>query len=152
MDQQQQHPQQRKLWYESYRAALREDCKVIADDSPGWAKAVGKILFPEIADPIEAGRRLNDKTNPNRDDRLSDEQERLVMRLAVEKRGYSAAHDYVSDEINMERGRAKARRDEALELLSRGEHLLTEMKQITERFERVVRSPLAAVDASKKSA
>jgi hypothetical protein len=141
--------QQRALFYDGYKAALREDCKSI-EPTPAWAKVVGKMLFPEIADPVEAGRRLNDKTNSNRDDRLSDDQERLIMRLAVEKRGYSAAHDYISDEIGMERGRPKERKDEARELLSRGEALLTEMKSVTERFERVVRSPLAVVDSSSK--
>ncbi len=140
----------RKLFYDSYRDALRDDAKAAADNSPAWAKLIGKLLWPGM-DPIEAGRKLNDKTNPNREDRLSDEEERLIMRLSVEKRGFSAGHDYISDEINMERGKAKARRDEALELLSRGEHLLTEFKQITERFERVVRSPLAAVDAKKSA-
>lgn len=141
--------QQRALFYDGYRAALREDCKAI-EPSPAWAKVVGKMLFPEIVDPVEAGRRLNDKTNPNREDRLSDEQERLIMRLAVEKRGFSAAHDYVSDEIGMERGKAKDRRDEALELQSRAERTLADFKQTMDRYERLMRSPLAAVE--KKSA
>jgi hypothetical protein len=95
---------------------------------------------------------LSDKTNPHREDRLSDEQERLIMRLAVERRGYSAAHDYITDEIGMERAKPKERRDEAGELLARGESLLAQMKAVTERFERVVRAPLSVVDTTKKSA
>lgn len=143
----QQH--QRALWYENYRAALRDDCKAVADNSPGWAKLLGAKLWPG-KDPIEAGRTLNDMTNPNRDDRLSDEHERLIMRLSVEKRGYSAAHDYVADEINMERAKPKDRRDEALELQARAERVLAELRDITMRQEKLSQSPLAVV--SRKTA
>jgi hypothetical protein len=141
---------QRALFYEGYREALRKDCQVI-EPTPAWAKVVGKLLFPEL-DPDAAGRRLSDKTNPHREDRLSDEQERLIMRLAVERRGYSAAHDFITDEIGMERAKPKERRDEAGELLARGESLLAQFKAVTERFERVVRAPLSVVDTTKKSA
>lgn len=135
----------RKLFYDGYREALREDCKAIGDDTAGWAKTVGRLLFPEISDPIEAGRRLNDKTNPNRDDRLSDEQERLIMRLAVEKRGFSAAHDFICDDTNLERSTAKDRHDEALELQARAERLIVELRQIVDRQERLTRAPLASI-------
>jgi hypothetical protein len=106
--------QQRALFYDNYRAALRDDCKAISDHSPAWSKQVGLLLWPG-KDAIEAGRRLNDCTNPNRDDRLSDEEERLVMRLAVAKRGFSAGHDYISDEISMERAKPRERKEEALD-------------------------------------
>jgi hypothetical protein len=139
------HQQQRALFYENYRAALREDCKAIADYSPAWAKVVGKMLFPEISDPIEAGRRLNDKTNPNRDDRLSDDQERCIMRWAREKRGFSAALDYICDDTEFERTKPRDRKDEALELQARAEALLRELKQVTERQERLLRPPIAVV-------
>lgn len=136
--------QQRALFYDNYRAALRDDCKAISDNSPSWAKNVGHSLWPG-KDMIEAARRLNDCTNPNRDDRLSDEEERLVMRLAVAKRGFSAAHDYISDEISMERAKPRERKEEALDLQSRAERLLSELKQVTERQERLVRAPIAVV-------
>lgn len=136
--------QGRKLFYDGYREALRDDCKAI-DDTAAWAKNVGKLLFPEIVDPIEAGRRLNDKTNPNRDDRLSDDQERLIMRLSVRKRGFSAAHDYISDEIEMERAKPKDRKDEMLELQGRVERGISELKSLMERQERLIRMPLASV-------
>lgn len=144
--------QGRKLvgFYDSYRDALRDDCKAIADYSAGWAKTIGRILFPEIADPMEASRRLNDKTNPNREDRLSDDQERLIMRLAVQKRGFSAAHDFVTDDISMERSKAaKDPHDEALDLQARAERTLAELRHLMERQERLAASPLAFV--SKKS-
>lgn len=136
--------QQRALFYDSYRAALRDDCKAAAGNSPAWAKEIGHLLWPG-KDAIEAGRRLNDCTNPNRDDRLSDEEERLVMRLAVQRRGFSAAHDYTADEINMERSKPRDRKDEALELQGRAERLLAELRNITDRQERLVRPPIAAV-------
>jgi hypothetical protein len=141
--------QQRALFYDTYRAALREDCKAIADMSAAWSKIVGAMLWPG-KDPIEAGRALLDRTNPERKDRLAEEEERLIMRLAVARRGFSAAHDYISDEIGMERAKPKDRRDEALELQARGERLLAEFQQTVQRFERLVRSPLTAVD--KKTA
>lgn len=140
----------RALWYENYRAALRDDCKAIADGSKAWAQVVGARLFPSITDQVAAGRRLNDLTNPNRDDRLTDDEERLIMRLAVEKRGFSAAHDFITDDIGMERGRPRERSDEALELMGRAERLMSEFKGVTERMERLASSPLALV--SKKSA
>lgn len=142
--------QTRAMFYDSYRAALRDDCKAAADNSPGWAKEIGHLLKPG-KDPLTAGRWLSDCTHPDRDDRLSDEDERLIMRLSVQKRGFSAAHDYITDEIGMERSKPKDRVDEASELLARSERLLTEFKVTTERFERAVRSPLALA-ASKKSA
>ncbi len=141
--------QQRALFYENYRAALREDCKAIGDSTQAWAKVVGKILFPEISDPTEAGRRLNDKTNPHREDRLSDEQERLIMRLAREKRGFSAALDFICDDTEFERTKPRDRRDEAAELQARFERGLAELRQITERQERLAQAPLALV--AKKS-
>jgi hypothetical protein len=146
MDQQ----QQRALFYESYRAALREDCKAI-DGTPAWAKVVGQRLFPEISDPVEAGRRLNDKTNPNRDDRLSDDQERLIMRLAREKRGFSAALDYICDDTEFERTKPKDRKDEMLELQGRIERSTSELRSLIERQERLVRSPLTDVSSRKQA-
>lgn len=141
--------QTRAMFYDGYRAALRDDCKAAADNSPAWAKEIGHLLWPG-KDPLEAGRRLTDCTNPNRDDRLSDEEERLVMRLSVQKRGFSAAHDFITDEIAMERSKPKDRVDEASELMARGERLLAELRVITERQERLMRSPLAL--ATKKTA
>lgn len=139
---------QRALFYENYRAALREDCKAI-EPTAAWAKVVGKLLFPEISDPVEAGRRLNDRTNPNRDDRLSDEQERLIMRLAREKRGFSAALDFICDDTEFERTKPRDRKDEMLELQGRIERSTAELRQLIERQERLVRSPLSSVDNRK---
>jgi hypothetical protein len=71
------------------------------------------------------------------------------MRLAIERRGFSAAHDYLSDEIGMERAKARDRKDEALELQSRAERTLAEFRSLMERYERLTRTPLAAVDVVK---
>lgn len=140
--------QQRALFYDNYRAALRHDCKAIADESPAWAKTVGKMLWPG-KDAIEAGRTLNDKTNENRADRLSDEEERLIMRLAIEKRGFSAAYDFLADEIGMERAKARDRKDEMVELQSRIERSTAELRELIARQERLVRAPIAAVEIKK---
>lgn len=132
-----------ELFYESYAAALRDDCKAI-EPTKAWAKVVGKILFPE-KDADSAGRALDDKLNPNRRDRLSDEQERLVMRMAREAREFSAALAFICDDTDFERPKPKNARDEAFELQARAEHLLVELKLVTERQERLARSPLQTI-------
>lgn len=130
-----------QLFYDGYCAALRDDCKAI-EPTEAWAKVVGKMLFPE-KEILAARGALLDKTNPEKRDRLTDEQERLIMTKAREVRGFSAALYHICDCTGFERPRAKAPKDEALELQSRGERLLAELKQITERQERLLRAPLS---------
>jgi hypothetical protein len=139
---------QAALFYENYYAALRDDCQAI-EPSRAWAKVVGKKLFPEIVDAEEAGRRLADKLNPHRRDRLSDEQERLIMRLAKEKRGFSAALHFICDDIGFERPKALDPRDEALELIHREEQLIGELRSLLDRRERLSR--LTVVTSAKSA-
>lgn len=141
---------QAALFYENYSAALRDDCQAI-EPSRAWAKVVGKILFPEIVDAEEAGRRLADKLNPNRRDRLTDEQERHVMRLAKRARGFSAALAFICDDTGFERPKAIDPKDEALELINREERLVTELRQLLDRRERLA-TRSSPVLVEKKSA
>lgn len=145
-----QQREQRMLptFYENYRAALRDDCKAI-EPTRGWAKIVGKMLFPEL-DADTAGRKLDDCTNPNRRDRLSDEHERMVMRLARERRGFSAALDFICDDTDFERPKPRDRKDEALELISRAERLVSEQRHVGDRLERLLSSPAALALVSTK--
>lgn len=129
------------LFYENYVSALKDDCMAI-EPSRAWAKVVGKKLFPEKDDDA-AHRALLDKLNPNRADRLSDEQERMIIRLAREVRGFSAALAFLCDDTGFERPKALNPKDEALEIIAREERLLAELRQLMERRERLPR--MAAV-------
>ncbi len=62
-------------------------------------------------------RALADKLNAGRRERLSDEQERLLIRLAREKRGFSATLAYLCDETGFERPKAIAPADKAAQLM-----------------------------------
>jgi hypothetical protein len=140
--------QQAALFYEHYYAALRDDCQAI-EPSRAWSKVVGKHLFPEIVDAEEAGRRLSDKLNPNRRDRLSDEQERFIMRKAREARGFSAALAFICDDVGFERPKALDPKDEARELIHREEQLMAEFRQLLEKRERLSR--LSVVPSAKSA-
>jgi hypothetical protein len=138
-----------ELFYESYTAALRDDCRAI-EPSRAWGKVVGTMLYPE-KDPEAAARTLDDDLNSSRRARLSDEQERLIMRKAREVRGYSAALNFICDETGFDRPTAKNPRDEALELQTRSERLVAELKQLLERQERLTRTPLQSISSDRKA-
>lgn len=106
-----------KLWYESYCVALREDAQVIGGGKKNWAKMVGAQLFPE-KDPEIAGRTLDDKLNPMRRERLSDEQERWIMREANRARGFSAALAFICDDTNFLRPLPKKPQEEEARLVT----------------------------------
>ena len=131
------------LFYESFTAALRDDCKAI-EPSRAWAKVVGKLLFPE-KDPESAARALDDKLNPNRRDRFTDEQERLIMRKAREARGFSAALNFICDDTDFERPKARDPADEMAELQRRYIDSVAEQRRIAERMERLARAPIAVL-------
>jgi hypothetical protein len=69
-------------------------------------------LWPEKSDPIAARNKLNDALNPERRDRLSHEQEMLIMRKAKEVRGWSAGIFYLCDEAGFDRPQPKDPQDE----------------------------------------
>ena len=135
--------EQPSLFYESYEEALRDDVRAC-----GGLKMVGKLFFPE-KDTVGAGRALADKLNEARRERLTDEQERLVMRMAKERRGYSAAFHFICDDIGCERGRPLTPKDEAAELQRRGMDLVREMRSVADRYERVTQPPLQAITGGK---
>jgi hypothetical protein len=97
----------RKLFQEGWCQALRDDCIAIGGGKKNWAKELGPRMFPEKGEDEKAANTLHDKLNPDRRDRLTDEQERWIMREAGRIRGFSAANDYLQDEINFERSKPK---------------------------------------------
>ncbi len=99
------------LFYQSYEEALLNDVKAL-----GGLQTVGKWFHPE-KDPITAGRTLADKLNPNRRERLTDEQERLIMRRARDSRGFSAALYFLCDDTGFERPQPKEIEDELARML-----------------------------------
>ncbi len=98
--------QQPELFYENFLDALRDDVKAI-----GGSKAVGHTFWPE-KDVTAAGNAVNDRLNPDRRDRFTDEQERFVMRRARALRGFSAAVCFICDDTGFERPTAKNPEDE----------------------------------------
>lgn len=98
------------LFYESWEEALKDDIKAL-----GGTKAVAKLLWPDLEADIGRNR-LNDRLNPERRERLSDSQERMIMRDAREKRGFSAAMCFLTDDTGFERPKPKEPMDEFTEL------------------------------------
>lgn len=97
-----------ELFYESWEDALKDDVRAL-----GGTKAVGVMLWPELEErPEKASSRLSDRIAPDRRERLSDEQERMIMRQAREKRGWSAAMCFLADDCGFERPLARAPQDE----------------------------------------
>ena len=83
--------------WESFLEALRDDIQEL-----GGPKAVGEWFLPEKS--IEVRRNfVNDRLNAERRERFSDEQVELIMRKAVQKRGYSAAHWHRCDVLATDR-------------------------------------------------
>jgi hypothetical protein len=118
-----------ELFYESWEEALKDDIKAL-----GGTKTVGKLLWPDL-DIDPARNRLNDRLNPERRERLSDTQERLVMRLAREARGFSAAMCYLTDDTGFERPKSRAPRDEMTELQRQFVDSVKQQAKIVERIE-----------------
>ncbi len=130
---------QPELFYQSYEEALGDDIK-----ASGGLKVVGKLFFPEKDVPA-AGRALADRVNPGRRERLTDEQERLIMRRAREARGFSAALWFVCDETGFERPKALNQEDEQAKLQRDFIESVRQQKQIADRIERLTQPPLQAV-------
>lgn len=120
------------LFFESWQEALRDDVRAL-----GGFKEVGRALFPEK--DVESGARaLMDRLNSGRRERLSDEQERMIIRMAGQARGYSSALHFLCDDAQFERPRAVAPGDKAAELqrefiqhIQRGERMLEALKRLT---------------------
>jgi hypothetical protein len=127
-----------ELFYESWLEALRDDVRAI-----GGAKVVGAALWPEKS--IDAAKnKLNDALNEERRERLTDEQERWIMRSAREKRGFSAALYHLCDDVGFERPKERDPLDEAAQLQREFISAVQTLKHIEERLERT-NLPMRAV-------
>jgi hypothetical protein len=131
---------QASLFFESWEEALQDDVRGL-----GGYKEVGRLLFPEILDTAAAGRTLADKLNSNRRERLSDKQERLIIRLAAQKRGYSAALAFLCDDTSHERTKPLNPLDETAELQRQYIASVQLQAKLAERMERLTRAPLPQV-------
>lgn len=120
-----------ELFYESWEEALKDDIKAL-----GGTKVVGKLLWPDL-EVDTARNRLNDRLNPERRERLSDTQERMIMRSSREARGFSAAMFYLADETGFERPKPRAPRDEMTELQRQFVDSVKLQARIAERIERL---------------
>jgi hypothetical protein len=130
---------QGSLFFESWEEALQDDVRGL-----GGYKAVGQLLFPEIIDPAAAGRTLADKLNINRRERLSDKQERLIMRLAAQKRGYSAAMCFACDDTSHERAKPLNAADETTEVQRQYIAAVQLQAKLAERMERLMHASMTS--------
>lgn len=132
------------LWYEDYAEALRDDVRAL-----GGAKSVGVLLWPE-KDADAARNKLNDCCNPERRDRLSTEQEHLLIKRAREVRNYSALLYYTCDETGFDRPSAKNVQDETAQLQREFIDSVRRSEIVAKRLEALTRSPMQqAVQAVK---
>lgn len=133
-----------QLFYDTYLEALKDDVTAC-----GGAKEVGQWFWPEKT--FENRRnRVNDRLNAERDERFTNDQERLIMRRARERRGFSAAICFLCDDAGFERPKPKHPKDEQIEILAREERLVNEFRQLMERRERLARAPLAVVPGKQQ--
>jgi len=127
------------LFYEDFNAALRDDVQAL-----GGAKAVGMLLWPE-KDPLAARNKLNDTLNAERRERLSHEQEQMIMRKAREIRGFSAALYSLCDEAGFKRPEPRDPLDEAAQLQREFIASVEIQKRIASKLEALTQSPIRAV-------
>lgn len=85
----------------TFLEALRDDVKAL-----GGATAVGAWFIPEKSQEAQRNY-VNDRLSAARRDRFSNDQVELIMRKAVNRRGFSAAHFYLCDAIGTERPKPK---------------------------------------------
>lgn len=128
-----------ELFYEGWYEGLRDDVRAL-----GGTKAVGCLLFPE-KDPLAARNKLNDALNAERRERLTQEQETMVIRLARERRGYSAALYWLCDEAGFERPAPRDPLDEAAELQREFIDSVKRQERIAARLEALTQAPIRAV-------
>lgn len=135
-----------QLFYDSELEALRDDVNAL-----GGPKEIGRWFWPEKS--LEAARNMvNDRLNAERRDRFSDDQRRLIIRKAREKRGFSATLFYLCDDTGFERPRPRDSADEQAQLVRVVQEATATLKNATERLERLARAPLAAVPGKGNAA
>jgi hypothetical protein len=125
-----------RLFYDDEFAAQR----VMVEEGKGY-KATAIYLWPHMK-PESAYARLKNATRGDRDEKLS--QGEVIAAMNFNERFDPLYH--AADQTHHERPKPVAPMDEARELQSRAERLLGELKNITERQERLTRSPLQNVN------
>lgn len=127
------------LPYEDYFEALRDDVRAL-----GGPKVVGKWFWQE-KEPEAARNALNDRLNATRRERLSDEQERLIMRRAREVRGFSAALNFICRDAGFDNPRPRNPAEELSEVMARAEHLARESRAVAAALERLSQPSLHSI-------
>lgn len=125
---------QSELFYEDIYAAYRsgvEHC--------GGAKKVGRQLFPEKS-PEAAGHQLMACMNPNRSEKLSEEQ-RILLLAIFRDAGFHGAMHYIADATRYERPRPIDLIEQAVDVQQQMESTVARMEQLVDRWERIQSSP-----------
>lgn len=131
--------EQAALFFDSWEEALRDDVRAL-----GGSKKIGQLLYPE-KDVESAARTLNDKLNSGRRERLTDEQERMIIRMAGENRGHSAALHFLCDDTRFERTKPITPEESATRLQREFVDNIARGERILEEFKRLTKSPLQAI-------
>lgn len=123
--------EQPELFYDSFLEALRDDVNAC-----GGPKEVGCWFWPEKS--LETARNsVNDRLNIERRDRFTNDQERLIIRKARERRGFSAAIAFLCDDTGFERPRPKEPEDERARLQREFVDSVRRLDAISEQLGRV---------------
>jgi hypothetical protein len=111
----------------------------------GGYKRVGTMLRPEWQGrPEAASQWLRDCLNSEKRERLDPDQVLMLLRLAREA-GFHAAKFWLDAEIGYQRGEPLSPQDERAQLQRQYIECVHLARDITDRMERLARSPLQAV-------
>ncbi len=124
-----------RLFYDDEFAAQR----VMIEEGKGY-KATAAYLWPHMKSE-SAYARLKNATRGDRDEKLS--QGEVIAAMNFNDR-YDPLY-FAADQTHHARPARVAPIDEARDLQTRAERLLSELKSITDRQERLTRSPLQSV-------
>lgn len=121
---------QTELFYEDIYSAYRsgiEHC--------GGAKRVGQRLFPEKS-PDAAGHYLMACINPARNEKMSEEQRLLLLKIFRENAFHGAMY-FLCDDVMYERPRTVEPEDEAAEIQRAMDATMDRLDHLFKRYERI---------------
>lgn len=127
---------QEELFYDDELHALRR----MIEEGKGY-KATSHFLWPDMKMESAYARLKDCVQRPEKGQFLKFGE--IIAAMNFNGRFDPLYH--AADQTEHKRPERRSPKDEALELQGRAERLLTELKQITERQERLVRAPIAVV-------
>lgn len=127
---------QEELFYDDELHPLRS----MIENGKGY-KPTAQFLWPDMKLESAYARLKNCCTRPEKGEALKWGEILAAMRF----NGRFDPVFHACDEMSLHRPKVKAPRDQAVDLQDRAERLLSELKQVMDRQERLTRAPLAMV-------